>query len=79
MGFSTSRGGKIEHRLTFQLPEEEQELRLAMSGPGYREIIKNLDEMLRERQKFDKKRTIGADELRQFITDQLAEQKITIY
>lgn len=59
--------------LIFKLPEEEEEFKLAQKGPAYSAVVEELDNWLRQKQKYDDIETISIEEVRKHITELLEE------
>ncbi len=59
--------------LTFQLPEEADDLDLARKGADWRIVVKDLDEHLRSRLKYEEGLSEEADKALQATRDKLHE------
>lgn len=55
----------MKHVLEFQMPEEEEELRLAMNGHKYERILDEFSNWLRTKIKYENVETLNAEEVRE--------------
>jgi len=57
--------------LEFDLPDEESNLQLAVDGYKWKSVIEEIDQILRNKAKYEEQETISIDEIRTIITDKM--------
>jgi len=63
----------MKSTITFNLPEEQEELENALNGTKYKIILRDLDEMLRSRIKYDEELDESQEKIYQELRDSLQE------
>jgi len=63
----------MKSTLTFELPKEQEELENALYGTKYKIILRDLDEMLRSKIKYDETLSESQEQIYQEIRDSLYE------
>lgn len=63
----------MKSTLTFNLPQEQEELENALYGSKYKTILRDLDEMLRSKLKYDETLTEEQEQIYQEIRDSIHE------
>jgi regulator of protease activity HflC (stomatin/prohibitin superfamily) len=66
-------GLAMQSTFTFNLPQEQEELENALYGSKYKIILRDLDEMLRSKLKYDETLTEEQEQIYQEIRDSLNE------
>lgn len=65
--------------LEFNLPEEEAEFQIALTGNAARTVLWELDNMLRGMVKYEDKDTININTLREILGQLMQERGISLY
>jgi len=63
----------MKSTITFNLPEEQEELENALNGTKYKIILRDLDEMLRSRIKYDEELDEHREKIYQELRDSIQE------
>ena len=64
--------------LTFNLPEEDQEHQDAVDGTLWRIVVVELLDHLREKRKYENKKSMNIDDLREFILEEMDTRRLKI-
>jgi hypothetical protein len=63
----------VRATLTFDLPEEREDLMDALNGSHYRSALEDIDQRLRSLSKYGGKARVDIDEVRGWIRDEIQE------
>jgi hypothetical protein len=63
--------------LKFNLPEEQEDFRIAQNGWRYEQVISSFYEILRRKQKYEDVESMAIDDIRQVMSDLMEEWEIT--
>lgn len=59
----------MKHVISFQLPEEKEDLESAMNGWKYKIILETVFSKLRHKSKYENKETMKIDDIRKMIVE----------
>jgi len=66
----------MKAHLEFDLPEEKEDFEAAAHGFEYKMLLRDLDEWLRERQKYGAQEIISITEIREWINNEIIEREL---
>lgn len=64
--------------ISFSLPEEQEELEICMNASKYKNVLYDVDQYLRNLAKYQGKKTVSIEEVRNLIYKLTEEEKIVL-